>query len=120
MIVAATKSNMKQRSFYMDDDTYGLIEAHAERIGASKGTALRIIVRQVLGGDHAEPAHPANDPRRKPVSWEDKGSSPAPFYEGDQPSTIALPPDNQETFPVPAKFRDRGGPPRPQHEDDDF
>lgn len=109
--MAATKSNMKQRSFYMDDETYALIEKHAEMLGSSKGTALRMIVRAELLGAVPEPTNLRGKLDRIETSIE----------KGQQATTeIALPPDNQETFPVPAKFRDRGGPPRPQHEDDDF
>jgi len=111
-------AKMKQRSFYMDDETYALIERHAERLGTSNGTALRMLVRHELL-DEAPLG-----PRPAPV--------PVPGSAADVPQRlvqttaapaagIVLPPDRQETFKVPEKFREKGPRvPKAVHSDDDF
>jgi hypothetical protein len=112
-------TKMKQRSFYMDDETYSLIERYANTLGASKGTALRMIVRAEFLGAPAEPVS------QRPVSMlaeigareieEDQQR------EGDGSHAIVLPPDKQETFKVPDRFKEKGPrTPKAVHSDDDF
>lgn len=113
--MTATKDKMKQRSFYMDDETYALIEAHATRLGTSNGTALRMLVRSALLDAPAEP-----------VSQRDGHPMAAPLEQRAPSATarasaIVLPPDGQESFKVPERFKEKGPrAPRAQHVDDDF
>lgn len=114
---------MKQRSFYMDDETYALIERHAERLGTSNGTALRMLVRHELLDEkalqlnvHPVPGSRAAGGPRNEISQTLVGVEEAKVEAG-----IILPPDNQETFKVPEKFREKGPRvPRVKHSDDDF
>ena len=104
-----TKDKMKQRSFYMDDETYALIERHAEKLGASNGTALRMIIRAEL-----------LDEQPAPVFQEMIGAR----GERETPPKVAasvVPPASQETFKVPEHMREKHQRmPRPTHVDDDF
>jgi hypothetical protein len=117
------KEKMKQRSFYMDDETYALIERHAERLGTSNGTALRMLVRSALlenthlPEDYRQALERADRPEPPLVA------GPTPSHpQGEAPAaSIILPPDTQETFRVPEKFREKGPRvPRVKHSDDDF
>lgn len=111
------KRKMTQRSFYMDDETYALIERHAERLGASNGTALRMLVRSaLLGVTNYVQELKQNEPEPPLVA------GPTPSHpQGEAPASIILPPDTQETFRVPEKFREKGPRvPRVKHSDDDF
>lgn len=111
--MATTKGKMKQRSFYMDDETYALIERRAEQIGESNGRALRMMVRSYEGLDD-EGAAPVSQ-RAEPVPLPQGGA------RGAEASGIVLPPDKQETFKVPERFKEKG--PRVSkavHSDDDF
>lgn len=113
--MTAIKDKMKQRSFYMDDETYALIEAHATRLGASNGTALRMLVRGALLDAPAEPVsqRPA-EPTLQQLYAAD-GVPPPPA------AGIVLPPDKQETFKVPERFKEKGPRvPKAVHSDDDF
>lgn len=113
--MTATKDKMKQRSFYMDDETYALIERHAEKLGASNGTALRMIVRSALLDAPAELGY-LERLRGQQVEMAADGQR-----EGDGAHAIVLPPDKQETFKVPERFKEKGPrAPRAQHVDDDF
>jgi hypothetical protein len=108
-------NKMKQRSFYMDDETYALIERHAERLGTSNGTALRMLVRHELLDAPAEPVSNRATPENyaQAVGRADR--------EGDGAHAIILPPDKQETFKVPERFKEKGPrTPKAVHVDDDF
>jgi hypothetical protein len=115
LAVTATKDKMKQRSFYMDDETYALIEAHASKLGTSNGTALRMLVR-----------HELLDAPAEPVQQRDGHPMAAPFEQRAPSATapaaaIILPPDKQETFKVPERFKEKGPrAPKAVHSDDDF
>ena len=116
--MTATKDKMKQRSFYMDDETYALIEAHATRLGTSNGTALRMLVRGALLDAPAEPVQRGTVPYQQaltePTEVVVHGISP-------EPTSIVLPPDNQESFKVPERFKEKGPRvPKAVHSDDDF
>ena len=124
--MTAAKDKMKQRSFYMDDETYALIERHAERLGTSNGTALRMLVRSaLLENPHLPESY------QQALARADR-PEPVPGSAADVPqrvvqttaapaADIILPPDTQETFRVPEKFREKGPRvPRPKHDDDDF
>lgn len=114
---AMKKDKMKQRSFYMDDETYALIERHAERLGTSNGTALRMLVRHELLDEAPLGLRP--DPVPIPGSAADV--PPRMSQTSAAPAAIILPPDTQETFKVPEKFREKGPRvPRVKHSDDDF
>lgn len=120
--MTAAKDKMKQRSFYMDDETYALIERHAERLGTSNGTALRMLVRHEL---LEEAPAPVSQRPLQPQGIdlpEDRGGLTALAAQRDRAAEgIILPPDTQETFRVPEKFREKGPRvPRPKHADDDF
>jgi hypothetical protein len=131
MAVTATKDKMKQRSFYMDDETYALIEAHATRLGTSNGTALRMLVRHELLDAPAEPVsqrdgHPMATPleQRKPsatLAEVEKTMDGLLHEEASRVLGIVLPPDKQETFKVPERFKEKGPRvPKAVHSDDDF
>lgn len=115
--MTATKDKMKQRSFYMDDETYALIEAHATKLGTSNGTALRMLVRHELLDAPAEPV--SQRPAPVPGSAADVPShliAPTTAAPG-----IILPSDKQETFKVPERFKEKGPrAPKAVHSDDDF
>ena len=106
---------MKQRSFYMDDETYALIEAQATKLGTSNGTALRMLVRHELLDAPADPVKQRSMP-------------PAPGEHPDEyqnaqavAASIILPPDGQESFKVPDRFKEKGPrAPKAVHSDDDF
>lgn len=117
--MTATKDKMKQRSFYMDDETYALIEAHATRLGTSNGTALRMLVRGALLDGLAEPAlTPVHQSVRDGTFSVQSASG---KREGDGAHAIVLPPDRQETFNVPERFKEKGPRvPKAVHSDDDF
>lgn len=121
--MTATKDKMKQRSFYMDDETYALIEAHATRLGTSNGTALRMLVRHELLDAPAEPVRQnmvveSKDEIRQRVGI---GEAHEGRPEGDGAHAIVLPPDKQETFKVPERFKEKGPrAPKAVHVDDDF
>jgi negative regulator of replication initiation len=125
MAVAARKYKnvaMKQRSFYMDDETYALIERHAERLGTSNGTALRMLVRHELLDETPAPAQRDGHPMAAPLEQRAPSATASQIAEGvNAHAAIILPPDTQETFRVPEKFREKGPRvPRPKHDDDDF
>lgn len=112
---------MKQRSFYMDDETYALIERHAERLGTSNGTALRMLVRHELLEEAHEPAKPVPYPEPSSATVEALKTVDRVQQAVAETTGIILPPDNQETFKVPEKFREKGPRvPRVKHSDDDF
>ena len=119
-------TKMKQRSFYMDDETYALIEAHATRLGTSNGTALRMLVRHELLDAPAEPLKntaPLPDPRADVAQQASQRveASRTEHREGDGAHAIILPPDKQETFKVPERFKEKGPrAPKAVHVDDDF
>lgn len=122
---AMKKDKMKQRSFYMDDETYALIERHAERLGTSNGTALRMLVRHEL----LDVTNYMQEltPHQEPVAVQQRPAEAVGLahLEGAKVETAAagiiLPPDTQETFRVPEKFREKGPRvPRVKHSDDDF
>jgi hypothetical protein len=120
MAMATTKGKMKQRSFYMDDETYALIERRAEQIGESNGRALRMIVRRHEGLDEA-PAEPALTPVHQSVRDGTFGVQSASGGEQVPGHEIVLPPDRQETFKVPDRFKEKGPrAPKAVHSDDDF
>lgn len=114
-------TKMKQRSFYMDDETYSLIEAHATRLGTSNGTALRMLVRGALldAGKNASSEARAEYERQLNEPYVE-----APMERtvtAGPVTTIALPPDKQETFKVPERFKEKGPRvPKAVHSDDDF
>jgi hypothetical protein len=120
------KEKMKQRSFYMDDETYALIEAHATRLGTSNGTALRMLVRHELLDAPAEPVnHYLPESFKQALERADRPEP--PLVDGPTPSHpqgetgIVLPPDRQETFKVPERFKEKGPrAPKAVHSDDDF
>lgn len=110
-------TKMKQRSFYMDDETYALIEAHATRLGTSNGTVLRILVRGALLDAPAEqreiPFPPPSDAQLEVLKQARQA--------GVEATGIVLPPDNQESFKVPERFKEKGPrAPKAVHSDDDF
>lgn len=117
--MTAAKDKMKQRSFYMDDETYALIERHAERLGTSNGTALRMLVRHELLEEAPAPIsqRPAEPTLQQLYAADGVPPPPTPAPAAG----IILPPDTQETFKVPEKFREKGPRvPRVKHSDDDF
>lgn len=115
--MTAAKDKMKQRSFYMDDETYALIERHAEKLGASNGTALRMIIRAELLDEQPAPvAMLGNVPTRVAVERVRQ-----PDGTERAGAEIILPPASQETFRVPEHMREKHQrTPRPTHVDDDF
>lgn len=127
---AMKKDKMKQRSFYMDDETYALIERHAERLGTSNGTALRMLVRSALlenphlPDDYKQVLERVPTLSQRPVDPErltEVGRKIGEVRREHEATAIILPPDTQETFRVPEKFREKGPRvPRPKHDDDDF
>lgn len=130
---AMKKDKMKQRSFYMDDETYALIEAHATKLGTSNGTVLRMLVRHELLDAPAEPvsqrAVPYQQALTEPTEVVVHGLSPeltaAQRVEASRTerreTAIVLPPDKQETFKVPDRFKEKGPrAPKAVHSDDDF
>lgn len=134
--MTAAKDKMKQRSFYMDDETYALIERHAERLGTSNGTALRMLVRSALlenphmPEDYKQalaradrPHIIADDPLATSLLADAEARQRGENLDGSErrETSIILPPDTQETFKVPEKFREKGPRvPRVKHSDDDF
>lgn len=114
---AMKKDKMKQRSFYMDDETYALIEAHANKLGTSNGTALRMLVRHELLDAPAEPVSQRQEPPLPPQMQERAAATVQRAVE----TGIVLPPDRQETFKVPERFKEKGPrAPKAVHSDDDF
>jgi hypothetical protein len=116
-------TKMKQRSFYMDDETYALIEAHANKLGTSNGTALRMLVRHELLDAPAEPVsqRPFSPEGQRAFTKEVLEQMEQPGREGDGAHAIILPPDKQETFKVPERFKEKGPrAPKAVHSDDDF
>lgn len=118
---------MKQRSFYMDDETYALIERHAERLGTSNGTALRMLVRHELLDEAPTPvslrSRGFDDPAAANLLADAEARQRGENLDGSErrETEIILPPDTQETFRVPEKFREKGPRvPRVKHSDDDF
>lgn len=112
------EGHMKQRSFYMDDETYALIESYAEGVGVSRGSALRHIVRHVLLDAPAEPLNSAPLPP-PPDAGHQQAQQIA--VVGREHVGIVLPPDRQETFKVPERFKEKGPRvPKAVHSDDDF
>lgn len=124
--MTATKDKMKQRSFYMDDETYSLIERYANTLGASKGTALRMIVRAEFLGAPAEPVSQrplADDPLASSLLADAQARQRGENLDGSErrETGIVLPPDKQETFKVPERFKEKGPRvPKAVHSDDDF
>lgn len=125
---------MKQRSFYMDDETYALIEAYAARLGTSNGTALRMLVRHELLDAPAEPvsqrwsapeteagvSHHGQQREREPTLQQLYAADGVPPAAAAA-AAIVLPPDKQETFKVPDRFKEKGPrAPKAVHSDDDF
>lgn len=110
-------TKMKQRSFYMDDETYALIEAHATRLGTSNGTALRMLVRHELLDAPAEPV----SQRPAPIPVPGSAADVPQHLIAPTTAAIVLPPDKQETFKVPERFKEKGPrAPKAVHVDDDF
>lgn len=114
------KEKMKQRSFYMDDETYALIEAHATKLGTSNGTALRMLVRHELLDAPAEPVSTRMPIPQNPETQEQVAAI-LLTREQERAGGIILPPDKQETFKVPERFKEKGPrAPKAVHSDDDF
>ncbi len=121
-----TRRNPNQRSYHLDEESVALLDAYAQRNALSQSAALRVLIRQVLGGGDVAPINQQSiaqlvehNNRPVPGSAADVPPQPAP-REPAPAGDIALPPDGQETFRVPEKFREKGGRPRPKHVDDDF
>lgn len=111
------RRNPNQRSYHLDDETVAMLEAHAARLTLSASAALRMIIREKCGGEQQVPYAPPPAAAVQVVEMVEEGRAAARAATG-----IALPPDNQETFTVPAHLREKNAPraPRPVHEDDDF
>ena len=119
--MTATKDKMKQRSFYMDDETYALIEAHANKLGTSNGTALRMLVRHELLDAPAEPVSQRLEPIPSNAETHAQVAAILLTREQEKAAGIVLPPDKQETFKVPERFKEKGPrAPKAIHSDDDF
>lgn len=131
-IKAPPKSPMKQRSFYMDDETYALIERHAEKLGASNGTALRMIIRAELLDEQPAPVKLIPYPELSPTGAEvlehvERVKQVVAETTGVLRSVtsaaagVLVPPASQETFKVPEHMKEKHQrAPRPIHVDDDF
>lgn len=89
---AMKRSTMKQRSFYMDDETYALIEAKAAAMGESNGAALRALVRGAAAAAVAQV-----DQRIATIAVE-TGLAPPTSLPAER--QIVLPPDDVETFTI--------------------